>query len=272
MPELPEVETIVRGLRPHLPGRIVTRVRVRRNDVLTVPARSFAAAVRHRRVREVLRRGKNVVLPLDGGSVVVVNLGMTGRLLPDPHPSPRHVALVLELDDGGRLVYDDVRRFGRWEVLDADAWAARSAALGPEPLDPAYRPEELAAALARSRAPLRSWLLDQRRIAGVGNIYANEALHLAGLHPRTPARNVAPERAYALHEALVRVLRAAIEAGGTTIRDYRNTDGAPGRFAPALRVYGRDGLPCPACGAAVRRIVFGGRSAFHCPRCQPEDA
>ncbi len=274
MPELPEAETIVRGLRRAVPGERIRRTEVPHEDVLRQPRRAFCDAVRGRRVLEVGRRGKNVVLRLDGGRVLAVNLGMTGRLLPfaaTPRAErrPGHPAVLFRFESGGMLVFDDQRRFGTVECLDARDWARRSAALGPEPLSRGFTTEGLRAALAASRAPVRSWLLDQRRIAGVGNIYANEALHLAGIHPRRPAREVTADEARRLHRALRRVLRAAIESGGTTIRDYRNADGEEGAYAPRLHVYGRDGQACFRCGGTVERTVFGNRSAFFCPGCQP---
>lgn len=276
MPELPEAETIVRGIRPRVQGRTITRARVVHADVLRVPARRFQTGVRGVRIAGVGRRGKNVVLHLEDGAVIVVNLGMTGRLLPLPAASsgralPAHPAVVFHLEDGGTLVFDDVRRFGTVEHLDAEAWAARSAAMGPEPLDSRFTAAALGAALGRSRAPVRSWLLDQKRIAGVGNIYAAEALFRAGVHPARGAETLTGEEIRRLHRALRHVLRKAIQAGGTTIRDYRNADGEAGRFAPRLRVYGREGKPCLRCRTPVVRTVFGGRSAYHCPRCQPEE-
>lgn len=272
MPELPEAETLVRGLRPLLAGRRLIRATVHRPDILGQPARRFRERVRDRRIRGVERRGKTVLLPLDDG-VIAVQLGMTGWLAPLGFPGitpprPTHPSITFRLDRG-RLVYDDVRRFGRVEVLTADEWRARSRALGPEPLADDFTPEGLHAALARSRSPLRSWLLDQRRIAGVGNIYACEACFRAGVHPARPARTLDAPRAAALHGAIREVLTEAIAAGGTTIRDYRDARGEAGTFARRLAVYGREGEPCVRCGTPVVRTVFGGRSAFWCPTCQP---
>jgi formamidopyrimidine-DNA glycosylase len=274
VPELPEAETIVRGLRPTIVGRRVQRTEVVHADVLRQPARRFADRVRGRTVVAVERRGKNVILRLDEGRVVAVNLGMTGRLLPVAAGEREaagwsHPAVRFRFHGGGALVFDDTRRFGTVECLATDEWLERSARLGPEPLDSNFTPAGLHAALAVSRSPVRSWLLDQRKIAGVGNIYANEALHLARIHPERQARLVDLERATALHRGIRSVLQAAIDAGGTTIRDYRTAEGAPGRYARRLLVYGRDREACGQCGTAIRRIVFGGRSAFYCPSCQP---
>jgi formamidopyrimidine-DNA glycosylase len=230
--------------------------------------------VRGRVIRGTARRGKKVLLMLDEGRVLLVNLGMTGRLLPllpgGPPPlfEPTHPAVRFELVGGGSLVFDDIRRFGTVECLTAAEWTERSDALGPEPLGDEFTPASLASGLARSRSPVRSWLLDQRNVAGVGNIYANEALWRARIHPRRPANELRRPDAARLHGALRDVLQSAIDAKGTTLRDYRTADGQAGRFAFSLAAYGRDGSPCPRCGTLVERVVFGNRSAFLCPRCQ----
>lgn len=274
MPELPEAETLVRGLRPLLPGRTVRRTRVHHADVLRVPAATFRRGLAGREITGVGRRAKNVVLTLDGGDAfLVVNLGMTGGLVPlgfpEVHPPPpTHPAVAFTLDSGRTLVFDDTRRFGCVELLGPGEWAERSARMGPEPLEPGYRWRDLHAALGRSRSPLRNWLLDQRRIAGVGNIYASEACFRAGIHPARPADQVTEKEARLLHRGIRHVLRSAIRNGGTTLRDYRDAGGEPGRNRGRLQVYGREGSPCLRCKAPVRRIVLGNRSAFLCPRCQ----
>lgn len=274
MPELPEAETIVRGLRDTVVDETITRAEVLKPDILREPKRRFWPKVRDRRITAVDRRAKNVVIRLDGERVIAVNLGMTGRLLPFPRPPrgdarPTHPAVRFRFASGGVLIFDDVRRFGTVECLTVDEWRERSEGIGPEPLDPEFTAEDLAERLAASRSPVRSWLLDQRRIAGVGNIYAAEALFLAGVHPRRPACSLGAAGADALHRSLRDVLGRAIEAGGTTIRDYRDASGGEGRFAPSLYVYGREEEPCRRCDAPVERIVFGNRAAFFCPRCQP---
>jgi formamidopyrimidine-DNA glycosylase len=275
MPELPEAETIVRGLRPYLTGRTIVDVAVLRPDILRVPASDFADCVRHRTFLTVTRRGKNVVSPLSGDRMLAVNLGMTGRLLhfpelPGAERAPGHPAVRFSLNNGSLLVFDDVRRFGTVECVPSDEWSERSGRMGPEPLDRRFTAKRLQEALTTSRSPVRNWLLDQRRIAGVGNIYANEALYQAGIHPRRPAREVEPDEAVKLHRALRKVLRNAIRAGGTTLRDYRTADGQRGRYGTALWVYGRDGSTCPRCKSTVERTVFGNRSAFFCAGCQPD--
>lgn len=274
MPELPEAETIVRGLRSVIVGQTIQRTEVVRADILRQTQRHFVSRVRDRSIDAVDRRAKNVLLRLDDGCVVVINLGMTGRLLPFARlprgaSRPGHPAVRFRFGSGAVLVFDDVRRFGTVECLTGDEWLARSERFGPEPLDDAYRPHHLHDALGQSRSPVRSWLLDQRRIAGVGNIYAAEALFLAGIHPQRPANTVRIREADALHAAVRDVLAEAIEAGGTTIRDYRNAEGEEGRYATSLHVYGRDGEHCHQCDDVIVRVVFANRSAFYCPTCQP---
>ena len=272
MPELPEAETIARGLNTILPGRVVREVEVLRADVVKGSARVFAGAVAGRGVREVGRRGKNVVFTLDDSTRIVVNLGMTGRVMTSagdrPDPRSTHPAAVFHLEDGGRVTYDDVRRFGLLTAVPATEWARWSRQLGPEPLARSFTAARLHRILARTRSPVRSLLLDQRKIAGVGNIYAVEALWFACVHPRTPANDIGPTPATRLHRALRRVLRNAIRAGGTTLRNYRDANGDEGRFGRVLRAYGREGKPCIRCRTPIQRVVFGGRSAFCCPRCQ----
>ncbi len=279
MPELPEAETIARGLNGLLPGKVVSAVAVLREDVVSGAPGRFAEAVAGKRFGATGRRGKNVVLALEDPRTstvdrVVVNLGMTGRLVPGSTHAPAraatHPAVVFRLQGGSSLTYDDVRRFGLLTHLPARQWPSWSRRLGPEPLSRSFTGARLRAILARSRSPVRSLLLDQRRIAGVGNIYAVEALWFAGIHPRTPANSVDAGGGARLHRSLRKVLRRAVEAGGTTLRNYRAPDGNEGRFRRALHAYGREGLPCFRCRAEIVRIVFGGRSAHVCPRCQPE--
>lgn len=287
MPELPEVETILRGLRPAVAGARITGVEVIRPDVLPQGPDALRRGLPGRRIEALERRGKNLVFRLQAPGRLVVNLGMTGRLLLSgaSGQESRHPAVRLRLapDSGGggtgsggsgrrpaTLVYDDVRRFGTLELLTDREWRERSRTLGPEPLDRGFTSRALLRALERSRSPIRSWLLDQRRVAGVGNIYANEALYRAGIDPRRPARTLDPVEVRALHRGLRRVLRGAITAGGTTIRDYRNAAGGRGSYGGRLAVYGRAGEACHRCDSPIRRVVFGGRSAFFCPLCQGE--
>lgn len=280
MPELPEAETLVRGLRPRLEGCGLRRVEVHHADVLRVPPDTFCEGVAGRTIRTVCRRAKNVVLELDAG-VLVVNLGMTGWLAPLGPGSAlagavTHPALTFDLHCPkrgaqapiDRLVFDDVRRFGCVELLSDDDWQVRSASIGPEPLEAEFTAERLWSDLQGSKTPVRNWLLDQQRVAGVGNIYASEACWQARLHPARPAREITWREARDLHRGMVDVLRAAVEAGGTTIRNYRNVHGERGEFVDRLQVYGRENEPCPECGVRIERIVLSNRSAFYCPSCQ----
>jgi len=276
VPELPEAETIVRGLRATIVGERIVRAEVLRADLLREAKRSFTPRLRGRTVTAVDRRAKNVLIRLDADRLIAVNLGMTGRLLPFARPPrgserPGHPGVRFRFASGGLLVFDDTRRFGTVECVTTEEWEVRSARMGPEPLEDSFTAETLRTALAGSRAPIRSWLLDQKRIAGVGNIYAAEALFLAGVHPRRPARSVGADEAITLHASIRDVLSEAIRAGGTTIRDYRTAEGQEGQYAPRLHVYGRDGEPCGACGTVVQKTVFGNRSAFFCPVCQPPE-
>lgn len=272
MPELPEAETIARGLAAVLPGRVIADVTVLRDDVVQGPSRTFADALARRRFRDVGRRGKNVVLTFDDGDRLVINLGMTGRILAAANAGPvtraTHPAVHFHLDDGGCMTYDDVRRFGLLNLVSRDRWRDWSLRLGPEPLSRSFTARVLGTTLARSRSPIRSLLLDQKKIAGVGNIYAVEALWFASIHPATPANTIHEPAVARLHRSLRRVLRRAIRAGGTTLRNYRTVEGDVGGFSRALHAYGREDKPCTRCRTPIARVVFGGRSAFLCPRCQ----
>lgn len=277
MPELPEVESVRRQLAPRVTGRRI--VDVWRDPH---PSARFHAVERlaGRRVDAVHRRGKFLVLPLDappGGEVLelVLHLGMTGSLrVRDPvattdTPPLTHVRARLQLDDGAVLSFRDPRRFGRFSVVEAgcyDRIIPTLAHMGPEPLSSAFTPEGLAAGLAASTSPVKARLLDQRLVAGVGNIYADEALWRARIHPAS--RRVGARRAGVLHAALVAILTAAIEREGTTFRDYQMVNGQSGRYAQHLDAYGQHGRPCRRCGTTLRRTVIAQRGTSYCPRCQ----
>jgi formamidopyrimidine-DNA glycosylase len=273
VPELPEAQTIASDLDRRVRGAVVRRVEVRQRDILA-PALAAAAldrALRGRALVEVGRRGKNVLLRFAGELRLLVNLGMTGRLVVSDSPRSaelNHVAARIHLEDGRAILYDDVRRFGRFDLYGPAEWAARDAQLGVEPLSDAFTMERFRALLARSRTPIRNWLLDQRRLAGVGNIYASEALHRARIHPARPADTLRKGDAERLRAALRDVLAESIRLRGTTVSDYRDAEGEEGGFEPLLRAYGREGEPCDACGTGIRRLVLTNRSAFYCPRCQ----
>jgi formamidopyrimidine-DNA glycosylase len=265
MPELPEVESVRRQLDPELAGRSVRDVW--HDDHPNVP-RQFMNLdlLPERKIEAVGRRGKFLIAPLDGGMELVMHLGMTGSFRFDfDHP---HVRAKLHLDDGRSLSFRDARRFGRLAVVEAGNYSAipTLAMLGPEPLSEEFDPDEFARLLARTNAPAKSVLMSQRAVAGVGNIYADEALWHARIHPRS--RRVGRARAHNLHAAIRQVLTAAIEREGTTFSDYEMINGESGRNADFLAAYGRGGLPCPRCSTPMRRIVLGGRGTTYCPSCQ----
>lgn len=274
MPELPEVETIRRDLADELEGRRFVDTRVHQADILmNLPSpEAFHREVVGRTVRRLERRAKYLLFRLDDERVLQVQLRMTGRFaLGTERPDPsefRHVAAELDLDDGRTLWYDDMRRLGGFRLLPADRWGEEERRLGPEPLADGFGPGALGRALEGSRAPVKNLLLDQERLAGVGNIYASEALHVAGIDPRRPGRELAPDEVERLHAALRSVLSEALEHAGTTFRDYRAVNGRSGSFQDRLRVYAREGEACPRCADTVRRIVQAGRSSYFCPGCQ----
>ncbi len=268
VPELPEVESVRRQLLPRLAGRAIRAVDA-------VPQARFSGLSRAAgtTITDLRRRGKYLLADLDTGQdalELVAHLGMTGafRFRDEEGWEPdAYVRATLVLDDGV-LDFRDVRRFGRLSVVDAGDYAdiATLAALGPEPLSPAFTPEGLHAALAASRQPVKAQLLSQRPVAGVGNIYADEALWSARINPRS--RRVGPERAARLWAALREVLAAAIDREGTTFRDYQMVNGQSGRYATHLAAYGQAGRPCRRCGAPLRAITVGGRGTTYCPACQ----
>ena len=269
MPELPEVETTVRGLQAVLEGRRLLAVEPRRADL----RRPFPADLRQRltgaRVTGLGRRAKYGLIGTDRGDTMIFHLGMSGRWRIDPPELGAHDHLLLTTEDSRRLTLHDPRRFGSVDLVataDLDA-VPFIAALGPEPLSPAFDGPYLHGALAGRLAPIKAMLLDQRIVAGLGNIYVCEALHMAGIAPSRAGGRIGPARLQRLVEAVKAVLLAAIEAGGSTLRDYARPDGELGYFARQWRVYGREGEAC-RCGAPVRRRVEGGRSTFYCAKCQ----
>jgi formamidopyrimidine-DNA glycosylase len=271
MPELPEVETTRRGIRPVLVGRTVTRLLVRERRLRWPVPRNLAGRLAGRRVVDVRRRAKYLIVELEHGSLVV-HLGMSGslRVLPATTPALAHDHYDLVLDSGRCLRFNDPRRFGclLW-VADDPERHRLLAGLGPEPLGRGFDADYLAARARGRRVAIKQWLMDQRVVVGVGNIYASEALFHAGIDPRTPAGRVPAGALGRLVEAVRTVLGAAIREGGTTLRDYVNPDGTPGYFRQELFVYEREGQPCRRCGKEIRRIVQGQRSTYFCPACQP---
>jgi formamidopyrimidine-DNA glycosylase len=274
MPELPEVETVVRGLRPHLTGRRFVQVEQRRPDLREKLPADFARRLTGRQVAAVERRAKYILIRLDDGNVLVVHLGMSGKFVLGERPNAvgLHEHLAFTLDDGRVLRFTDPRRFGLMDLIPSLELAAhrRFAGIGPEPLSADFTPAVLAALLAGRRGPIKSALIDQRTVAGVGNIYACEALFAAGISPKRPSHSIQRERADRLVSALRDVLEKAIAAGGSSARDYVNASGEQGWFQAQWAVYDREGQPCPGCDckSGVRRIVQSGRSTFYCARRQ----
>jgi len=272
MPELPEVETVRRGLEARAAGRRIVEVEVCHPQVIAGPADVFEESVRGL-IRRLQRKGKAIAIELvlndkEPPHYLLVRLGMTGQVtvVPSDYPLQPHTHVRLVLENGEEIRYRDVRRFGRLRYCTASELDAVFSALGPDA--PAMTDADFVAALAGRRTPIKSWLLNQGRLAGVGNIYADEALFAARIHPLTLAGSLKPAEARSLRRAVERVLRNAIAMQGTSLRDYIDIEGRPGRFRIKLKVYQRAGEPCPRCGAKIRRLVLSGRSSHYCPRCQ----
>ena len=270
MPELPEVETTRRGIRGALRGRQVAALLLREPRLRWRVDPALPATLAGRRVADVRRRAKYLIIDLDGGSLIL-HLGMSGslRVLDPSTPLSAHDHYDLLLDSGRCLRFNDPRRFGSLHWSEGDpADHPLLAALGPEPLTSAFNADYLARRARGRRVTIKQFLMDQRVVVGVGNIYASEALFRAGVHPKRAAGRVSGARLAALVEAVRAVLGDAIRAGGTTLRDYVGADGAPGYFRQRLYVYERTGQPCRRCRTPVRHLVQGQRSTYYCPRCQ----
>jgi formamidopyrimidine-DNA glycosylase len=277
VPELPEVETIRASLAPGLTGRRLERV-----DILDPrltrpePPEFVAAALTGELVVDVRRRGKYLIVVFESGRHLLVHLRMTGNVLhpaPEGHEDDPHVRAVVRLDDGSDVAYRDVRRFGTWELLEPGELETYFAArrLGVEPLGRSFTPTGLGRSLAGRRAPIKAALLDQRAAAGVGNIYADEALWYARIHPLTPAGDLNDEQVSALREGVRKALRLGIRRQGATLRDYRGTDGRRGQMQDEFRVYGREHEPCERCGTPIAKTRVAGRGTWYCPTCQRRD-
>lgn len=281
MPELPEVETVRRGLTPALEGARLVNVEVRRPDLRWPFPERMAERLTGATIRALGRRSKYLLLHLDTGETLIVHLGMSGRMVVDDlqlgtfHRDagwlPQHDHVVFHTD-AHRVTFNDARRFGAMDLARTDAleehWLI--AKLGPEPMGNDFHEDHLIAAFHGKNTPVKTALLDQRIIAGLGNIYVNEALHRAGIAPTRKAGRIAPRRVATLVPIIRDVLGAAIKAGGSSLQDHRQTDGNLGYFQHSFRVYDREGAPCPnpGCTGDIRRIVQSGRSTFHCPTCQ----
>ncbi|MGH7593171.1 MAG: bifunctional DNA-formamidopyrimidine glycosylase/DNA-(apurinic or apyrimidinic site) lyase [Gemmatimonadales bacterium] len=273
MPELPEVETIVRGLRLQLIGHRIHSAMLSHDDVLDgVSRRTLLRQLPGRAILAVTRRAKHALIHTDT-NILAVQPGMTGALLyHDRAPSTaesRYAVLQCRLDHGATLVYRDVRRIGTLRWLGANAWQTYQARLGPEPLDPGFSAEEFADRIGKRASPVKKVLMNQQVVVGVGNIYANEALFAAGIDPSRPAMQVPRAQLLSLHGHVQRILRAAIESDGTTFRDYVTGTGQPGQFQMQILVYGREGKRCVVCGTTLAAThAIDARSTVFCWRCQ----
>lgn len=272
MPELPEVETVVRGLREKLTDREFARVEIRTAGCLRGGADEFCGSLRGRKILGFSRRGKNIVFHLSGGAALIVHLRMTGRLQlvsPEEPPGPHTHAVFSFRKHPEPLRFDDTRKFGRiwFEKKGPGGELASLSGLGPEPLEISAR--EFTRRVRAKKRRIKPLLLDQAFLAGVGNIYADESLHRARIHPLRNSAGLSEDEIRRLFRSLRRVLREAIAAGGTSVRSYVDARGVRGRYQNLLRVYGREGEACRKCGAIIVRRTVGGRSTFFCPRCQP---
>lgn len=273
MPELPEVETTRRGLALKLEGRRITRIEARRPDLRFPLPKNFAKSIQGRRVEALERRAKYILIRLEGDLVWIIHLGMSGRMVMRqgwPNDIGAHDHVIFGTDEGWAVTFNDARRFGMMDLVPGKTLAAHKllAGIGPEPLDDAFTAEVLIAALKGKKAPMKAALLDQTVVAGLGNIYVCEALFRAGIHPEKLAGSVKPEKLKKLVPAIKAVLTEAVKAGGSSLRDYVQSDGELGYFQTRFRVYDREGEACVTCKAGVRRIVQSGRSTFYCGRCQ----
>ncbi len=278
MPELPEVETVMRGLQAALQGKRIRRALVHRGDLRWALPPGLARRLTGARVENFRRRGKYMLMRLDGGDSVLIHLGMSGRMLigrAGANEEIKHEHLVIEAEDGTRVGFVDPRRFGSVDLLPTAAEDGHKllAGMGPEPLDAAFDAAYLSAALKDRRTPIKAALLDQSVVAGLGNIYVCEALFRAGISPVRLARTVPGARAARLVPEIKATLNEAIAAGGSSLRDYVQPDGELGYFQHAWKVYGREGEPCAHCPGppgckGIKRIVQSGRSTFYCPRAQ----
>jgi formamidopyrimidine-DNA glycosylase len=269
VPELPEVETVRRGLEGELVGRRIVDVRVLERRLRRPLAAGFAARLRGRRVEAVGRRAKYLLIGLDGGRSWLVHLGMTGTMVVVPAGAPvrKHTHVIATLDDGRTVRFHDPRRFGLMRVGVAHE-LGELAALGVEPLEAAFSADALHALARRQRRSVKSLLMDQRTVAGLGNIYVNEALFAAGVRPTRRTSRLTRADTERVVAAVKTVLADAIRLRGSSIPDYRDERGEPGAFQDSSRVYERAGAPCRACGTPIRRRVIVGRSSFYCPTCQ----
>jgi len=282
MPELPEVETVRRGISPVMEGQKIAEVQVNRPDLRWPLPERMAERLKGRHVTNVRRRSKYILCDLDSGETLLIHLGMSGRILisGDPqgrfvhdHPmAEKHDHVVLDMDTGARITYNDPRRFGAMDLLDTATAEEHPLlnVLGPEPLSNGFNEDQFFKAIRSRKSPMKSVLLDQKIVAGLGNIYVCEALFRARIDPRRKAANLSRQRSDRLVPIIRDVLSEAIEAGGSSLKDYRQADGELGYFQHSFDVYGREGEPCKTdgCAGTIRRITQSGRSTFLCTQCQ----
>ncbi|MEL7214815.1 MAG: bifunctional DNA-formamidopyrimidine glycosylase/DNA-(apurinic or apyrimidinic site) lyase [Pseudomonadota bacterium] len=282
MPELPEVETVRRGLEPVMTGQRIVTAAVNRPDLRWPLPERMAERLTGARVERLGRRSKYILADLDTGETLLIHLGMSGRMLISgaqvgdfhhAHPAPaKHDHVVLDMEGGARVTFNDARRFGAMDLMPTsgveDHWLISS--LGPEPYDNRYSAAYLAEAIAGKRSAIKTVLLDQRIVAGLGNIYVCEALWRAGISPKRLAKNIGASKIATLARTIRETLDDAIAAGGSSLRDYRQADGELGYFQHSFSVYGREGAPCrrDGCSGEIQRTVQSGRSSFHCTTCQ----
>ena len=271
MPELPEVETVRRGLERLVVGQTIDQVQVRYAKMIGTGVDSFVHDLPGQTIEKIGRRGKYLLFYLTGG-VLVSHLRMEGKYLfyADAVPERKHAHVFFEMTDGGTLVYEDVRKFGTMELLKKDQLEAYFTArkLGPEPTETDFLLSPFVVALSRSKKPIKPYLLEQTLVVGLGNIYVDEALWRARIHPARPADSLKPAEVKRLREQIIEVLQHGIEKRGSTIRTYRNALGEDGTMQDFLQVYGKTGQPCARCGSPIERIKLGGRGTHLCPHCQ----
>jgi len=280
MPELPEVETVRRGLAPAMEGCRIALAEVNRPDLRWPLPENMAERLSGRLVERLRRRSKYILADLDSGESLLIHLGMSGRMLVSgvtlgdfhlDHPAAqKHDHVVLHMEGGARVTFNDARRFGAMDLVRTDREAAHwlLAEIGPEPFGNDFNEAYLVEALKGRKSPIKTALLDQHIVAGLGNIYVSEVLHRAGIDPRRAANRISAARLAGLVPIIREVLAEAIEAGGSSLRDHRQADGELGYFQHSFRVYDREDEPCPACATPIRRIVQSGRSSYFCPACQ----
>ncbi len=272
MPELPEVETVCRGLESAIKGHTIASVALRRKDLRTPFPRGFAAALEGQRITHINRRAKYILIHLANKTVLIIHLGMSGTLLihrKEPAPK-KHDHVLFALSGNLWLVFNDARRFGLMDIAPESALPTHRLfkGLGLEPLEKAFTGPALHAMLKGKKAPIKTAIMDQRLVVGVGNIYASESLFMTGVNPRRAAGKLTPNECEALSGSIKKVLKSAIASGGSTLRDYVRSTGDSGYFQHEFKVYGREDAPCLTCGNPVQRIVQQGRSTFFCPQCQ----